>query len=173
MLRRALSGYPRKKIKIIRTVSLRLASCNACGWCDTRPECRIKDDFQKVSRDILAADAVVVASPIYFYGLPSSFKALIDRSQYMWARKYLLKKNPAPMRPAYTILVGGTKGKRLFEGSLLMLKYFYDVYNLEPSGELLVRNADEKLAVVSDRSALRLAASLIKKGRREKGDGIC
>ncbi|MDI6757137.1 MAG: flavodoxin family protein, partial [Endomicrobiia bacterium] len=122
LLRRALPGYPRGKVKIIRTAAMRLAPCEACGWCDTRGECRVKDDFQKVSRDILAADAVVVASPIYFYGLPSSFKALIDRSQCMWARKYLLKKNPAPTRPAYTILVGGTGGKRLFEGSLLTLK---------------------------------------------------
>ncbi|PKN01758.1 MAG: hypothetical protein CVU77_02120 [Elusimicrobia bacterium HGW-Elusimicrobia-1] len=162
LLRAAVGRFPSEKIKIIRTSSLKLSACEACGWCDTRGECRIKDDFQKVSGDILAARAVVVASPIYFYGLPSKFKALIDRSQCLWARKYLLGKQPAPLRPAYTILVGATKGAKLFDGALLTLKYFYDVYNLKSAGSALVRNADGKKAVAADKTAIRSAASLIK-----------
>jgi multimeric flavodoxin WrbA len=162
LLRRALRHFPSEKIKTIRAASLKLSACEACGWCDTRGKCRIKDDFQKTSAAILSARAVVVASPIYFYGLPSKFKALIDRSQCLWARKYILKKKPPPARPAYTILVGATKGAKLFDGALLTLKYFYDVYNLRPAGSVLVRNVDEKKAAAANKAALRAAARLIK-----------
>ena len=40
---------------------------------------------------ILAADCIAVASPIYSMGITAELKSLIDRAQYLWARKFILK----------------------------------------------------------------------------------
>jgi len=55
-----------------------------------------------------AADAVVIASPVYFAGVPSTLKAFYDRCQPYWVRRYLLKAAPRlPRRPGALLLVRG------------------------------------------------------------------
>ena len=51
---------------------------------------RADDDLQQVYGLIERADAIVLASPMYFEGLSSQAKALIDRGQLFWRRKYTL-----------------------------------------------------------------------------------
>ena len=43
------------------------------------------DDAEAVFAAIAAADVVLWTSPVYFYGLPAQAKALVDRSQRIWA----------------------------------------------------------------------------------------
>lgn len=161
LLREALKNFRKSDITIVRTCDLSVTFCHSCGYCEKKGFCKIKDDFQKVSSLLVKSDIVVVSSPIYFYGLPSHFKAIIDRSQSAWSKKYLLKKTPPKQRPVYTILVGGTKGKKLFVGSLLALKYFFDVFNLVNSGELLARGIDKKGEVLQHPEILLSAKKLI------------
>jgi len=53
--------------------------------------CIIQDDLTPVFEKIAAADVLAVASPIYSMGITAELKGLIDRSQYIWARKFILK----------------------------------------------------------------------------------
>jgi hypothetical protein len=73
---------------------------------------------------------------------------LIDRSQALWAKKYLLK-DPSlgkeeRKRKGFFISVGATKGPRVFEGAILTVKYFFDTFNAEYIGELAFRGVDGK-----------------------------
>ncbi len=54
--------------------------CIACEKChgDT-PECVFKDDMQELNPHLIEADAVVLVSPIYYYGMSAQIKAVIDR----------------------------------------------------------------------------------------------
>jgi NAD(P)H-dependent FMN reductase len=95
---------------------------------------------------MLAAPFVFFAAPIYFYHLPSRLKTLIDRSQWVYARK--MKNDPEvagrPKRPAYLALFAGrTEGEKLFEGSRLTMKYFLDSFNLELQPPLEFRGFDK------------------------------
>ena len=54
----------------------------------------ILDDMQKIYPKLLEADVIILASPIFFYGVTAWAKALVDRCQALWSRKYLLK-NPS------------------------------------------------------------------------------
>ncbi len=161
LLKEAVKKFKKSSIKIVRTSSLNISHCQSCGFCEKKGFCKINDDFQKISLLLAKSDIVVVASPVYFYGLPSHFKSLIDRAQSFWAKKYILKKTDSTIRPVYTILVGGSRGEKLFLGSRLTLKYFYDVFNLENSGELLVRGADKKGDVKKCPNYMRQARRLI------------
>ncbi|WP_235185416.1 flavodoxin family protein [Desulfonatronum thiodismutans] len=110
--------------------------CLGCIRCeqDPRGECFLtaRDQSSPLFQALLAAPMLFIAAPIYFYHLPSQFKAWIDRSQSYYLRwergDPLLKKLPS--RPAVVNLVAGRRqGERLFEGALLTLKYFLTTFN--------------------------------------------
>ncbi|MCM2465199.1 flavodoxin family protein [Methanoculleus oceani] len=67
------------------------ASCRGCNACHKTGVCVIKDDLTEVFEKIAAADVLVVASPIYSMGITAEAKGLIDRAQYLWARKFIKK----------------------------------------------------------------------------------
>lgn len=54
--------------------------CHACATCyKTGKPCSFDDDFNKVAPSILEADVLVFAMPVYWYGIPSQIKAVIDK----------------------------------------------------------------------------------------------
>ena len=67
------------------------AACRGCNACHKTGECVVKDDAPGLYDKILAADIVAVASPIYSMGITAQLKGFIDRAQYLWARKFILK----------------------------------------------------------------------------------
>ncbi|MEK6528146.1 MAG: flavodoxin family protein, partial [Nitrospirota bacterium] len=92
---------------------------------------------------------------------PAQAKALIDRSQSLWARKYILKKKedavPGKKRLGFFISVGGTKGEHLFDGAIKTVKYFFDAINVEYAGELLFRQIGVKGEIEKHSEALKQA----------------
>ena len=90
------------------------------------------------------ADIIVAASPIFFYNVTAQLKALIDRCQTLWARKYMLKlKDPGHgVRRGFLLGVGATRGKQLFDGMHLTAKYFFDAVAAEYSGSLTYRGVE-------------------------------
>jgi len=97
-----------------------LSGCRECGACEKDGICVVKDDMQQVYPLFEDANVILLASPIFFYGLTAQAKALVDRSQAMWSRRMLNKpreqwKNYENGK-GYLIAVGATKGENLFEG---------------------------------------------------------
>ena len=90
------------------------------------------------------ADVVVAASPVFFYNFTAQLKALIDRSQTLWARKYRLKlKDPGyKTRKGFLLSVGATRGANLFEGLKLTASYFFDAIDAEFEGSLTYRDIE-------------------------------
>jgi NAD(P)H-dependent FMN reductase len=59
---------------------LNLKYCTGCLRCNVLRRCALSgDDWQALSEKILAADALVFASPVYFHHLTSPLKKIIDR----------------------------------------------------------------------------------------------
>jgi protein-tyrosine-phosphatase len=84
------------------------------------------------------ADVVVPASPVFFYNVTAQLKALIDRSQTLWARNYRLKLTDPKrkMRQGFMLSQAATKGKNLFLGVDLTAKYFFDALGARYAGSL-------------------------------------
>ncbi len=53
--------------------------CVACNKCGMNGQCVFKDDFEFVKANIIDADAVVFATPMYYFGISAQIKAVIDR----------------------------------------------------------------------------------------------
>jgi multimeric flavodoxin WrbA len=66
-------------------------ACQGCNACHKTGNCIVKDDAPALYDKILAADGIAVASPIYSMGITAQLKGFIDRGQYLWARKLMLK----------------------------------------------------------------------------------
>ena len=129
---------------------LRISGCVECGGCDETGECVVRDDMDLVYPLLDRADAVVVASPVFFYGVPGQLKLLIDRTQACYMRREIQKVNgnrPAS-RPGFLLSAGATRGKRLFECPALTVKNFYDALGIEYTGELVFREIDDKGAIL-------------------------
>ena len=52
--------------------------CVACNKCGMNGQCVFKDDFEFVRNNIVDADVVVFASPMYYFGISAQIKAVID-----------------------------------------------------------------------------------------------
>ena len=123
-----------------------ISPCIACGGCDKTGECIVKDGMFDLYGKIDRADLIFLVSPTYFYGLSAQLKGFIDRIQCRWSRKYLLKTpyRKEEDRRGYLICTAATHGKKLFDGSVLVAKSFYDAIDVRYGGELLIRGVDQR-----------------------------
>ncbi|UCE52033.1 MAG: flavodoxin family protein [Desulfobacterales bacterium] len=125
---------------------LKMSPCLEIYGCKEAGECAIKDDFQTVRDKILAAPGLMLASPVFFYTVSAHTKILMDRFQSLWVKKYWVDKTPNDQkmikRKGLFIAVGATKGRKLFDGSLLTIRYFFDVLDTELWKALLYRRLD-------------------------------
>ena len=53
--------------------------CIACNKCGMNGKCVFKDDFEFIRDNIVDADAVIFATPMYYFGISAQIKAVIDR----------------------------------------------------------------------------------------------
>jgi multimeric flavodoxin WrbA len=54
--------------------------CMGCGTCQKTKKCCQNDDMAEVLEKIVAADVIVMATPVYFYTMDGQMKTLIDRT---------------------------------------------------------------------------------------------
>ena len=147
LLEEALKGAKSQGAEVEKIVvdKLEIAPCKEYLGCFKDGNCVIRDDMDDIYPKLLGADVVIIASPMFFYGVSSQAKALIDRCQALWARKHILKQSlPNGGRKGAFIAVGATKGKRLFEGAILTVKYFFEAIGVEYADELLIRGVDAR-----------------------------
>ena len=148
------------KVKTIILNNLKVTPCQHCDACLEAGNCRMQDDMQMVYRELEAADRIVLASPIQFMTLTAQMKAMIDRCQALWARKYVLKIPPLESsreRKGLFISVGALKIPNLFEPALVTVKTLFRVLNITYGGELLFPGVDEKGAIAKHPDALKQA----------------
>ncbi|MBQ6533589.1 MAG: flavodoxin family protein [Opitutales bacterium] len=76
------SGHQTEKIFVC---SKKIAPCKGCYFCQKhKNQCAIGDDMPEILDKIQSADAVVMATPVYFYSIGAQLKALIDRCVARW-----------------------------------------------------------------------------------------
>jgi len=134
-----------------------IAPCKELTVCEKTGFCPIQDDMDPEIYGLLRkADFIVIASPVFFYGVTAQLKALIDRCQTLWARKHLLKLNDPGhrIRRGFLLAVGATGGKQLFEGLNLTAKYFFDGVAAHYVGSLTYRHI-EKRGQIADHPTLQ------------------
>ena len=132
-----------------RLADLDIHPCLGCGGCEKKGNCVIDDDMQLLYPRIVDADTIIIASPIYFYGLTAQTKAFVDRCQALWSRKYILKQQTSAnrQRKGYLISVAATRGKQVFTGAELCARYVFDAMDVLYDGGLFYPGVDSRGAI--------------------------
>jgi len=148
LLKRSAQGATESgaQIEEIFLRDLKISPCLELYGCKKTGRCVINDDFQNVYDKILSSHGIILASPIFFYMVSAHTKILMDRCQSLWVKKYWLKnmpiENKSNTKKALFISVGATRGKRLFDGVLLGVRYFFDAIDVELWKSILYRGLD-------------------------------
>jgi multimeric flavodoxin WrbA/protein-tyrosine-phosphatase len=123
----------------IHVPDLSIHPCIGCGLCERKGFCHFDDDMPNLIYPLLRmSDVVIIASPVYFYSVPAELKALIDRTQTLWSRKFKLRLNDPGERSrrGFLLSVGATRGGDLFDGIRLTMKYFLQSIAATNAGDL-------------------------------------
>lgn len=163
-LKGASSAIPDIRIQKIFIRDLKITPCQEYNGCLKTGNCVIQDEMNTLYEQLLKANAVVLAAPVFFYNVPAQVKIVIDRCQALWARKYILKQMPKNSgRKGFFISAGGTKGENLFTGTILTVRYFFKAINVDYAGELVYNKVDTKGAIKEHPTALNDAFEAGKK----------
>ena len=162
------------EVKRVVVAEEEIGPCLGCRHCEKEGRCKIADGMERIYSLLRRADLVVLATPVFFYGPPAQVKALIDRSQVLWARRYVKKlQDPkSPWRKGVLLAVGATKGRNLFSGLELTAKYFFDAVGASFWGTLGFRKVEKPGDIALHPTALddarELARELIEPLNRRK-----
>ena len=126
-------------VEVISVADYKVNPCIGCNTCFDREghECFQKDDMTKVYEKLKMADVLVIASPVYFYGVSAQLKALIDRLHTPMRNEFKLKK-------LALILVGAAALPELFDSIKVQYWLVLNYFKLEDAGTVFVRGAKDK-----------------------------
>ncbi len=178
LLERAVAGARAEgaEVELINAARMHIRPCEEIYQCERDGTCPLRDDMQALYPKLLEADGIILASPVFFYGLTAQAKALIDRCQALWMRKHVLKWPPVNPHPrlGLFISVGATRGENLFLGPILTAKYFFEAIGVKYALELLVRRVDAKGAILEHPEYLdraeELGRELVRSIREARGE---
>ena len=69
--------------ELISLAGLDIKPCNACMVCKKEESCPIDDDLWPIYIKMKEADAIILASPVYFGSATALMKALMERAGYI------------------------------------------------------------------------------------------
>ena len=131
--------------------------CQDCGGCQDTGVCVWKDDMTLITAAIRESDRLILASPVFFFGVSAQAKAMIDRCQAFWCEKYLLKR-PIPEGPhkrkGLLLLVGGMKKEIGIECGNATATAFFRTVSVPEHETVSFLGIDEKGAVCDHETAL-------------------
>ena len=93
-------------VTVYHTARRTIAGCTDCKYCFGHSgECRIRDDMQEIYTALRQPGLLILASPVYWYGLTGQLKAAMDRL-FAGAR------NPFPITGIGLLLTAGSSDPR-------------------------------------------------------------
>jgi len=163
LLDKALDGAKAKGARTEKIIlnNLKFSPCQECENIKDDGSCIIDDDMQSIYKRIDEADAIILASPIFFGSLSAQMKTMIDRFQCLWRAKYVLKNIPCQKsKKGAFISVEGSERKDFFDNAKSIVKNLFATIGAEYKEELFCSGINEKAAVLKHPNILKKAFEL-------------
>jgi multimeric flavodoxin WrbA len=120
------------QVEVLRPSEMQFSPCLHCGGCATTGVCVLHDEMEPVYGLIERLDGMILASPVYFANVTAQVKALIDRAQALWARKYLLHQPlsaDGKPRPVLFLSALGSDARSHITSTRATVKAFIDSFD--------------------------------------------
>ena len=102
-------------VKKIRLAEKSISPCAACDGCQSDAVCVKRDDMADILEDVISADVIILATPVYFYSMSAQMKIFIDRCfarfrEIKGKDFYLIVTSAAPQHEAAEETIAGLRG---------------------------------------------------------------
>jgi multimeric flavodoxin WrbA len=145
---------PEVSIEKVALDEANINPCKGCNACEKLNKCIQRDGMDIYHDKIIAADIILLSSPIYCMGIASQPKALIDRAQVFRSRKYVLKLPIVPperkgKRLGAFLATAGQNWSYVFDVAVPSVKCFFHVIDIKDAdiSYLMINGVDEKGAI--------------------------
>ncbi|MEG1312290.1 MAG: flavodoxin family protein [Romboutsia sp.] len=133
--------------KIFNIYDMNIEYCTACGFCDKKGYCKFKDDMTPMYDMFDKAKGVIVISPVHFDCVSAKIKTVVDRTQAIYASKYILNNSMIDRdkkRIGMYIAVGGsTSYPSQFMGGQIVMDFFFKSINNKLLYKLHINSTDK------------------------------
>ncbi len=112
------------ELEVIHLADLDIEYCTGCAFCMEKGKCWIDDDHRRVTEKLVAAQGVILASPVYFLNVSGQMKTFLDRS-------LALGHKPRPgWKPGLAISVSAGLGETDVAGYLAFLLRTFGAFSV-------------------------------------------
>ena len=141
---------------------LAIRPCQACATPAANGTCVFNDDMQRVYAAIDSADAVILASPVYFGSVSAQAKLMIDRYQCRWQLQHQQPKATPLRRGAFFCVQAGTRDD-FFANSRAVVKNWFATINTEYAAELMCPGFEAAGSIAQSPQMLEQARQIARK----------
>jgi multimeric flavodoxin WrbA len=123
-----------KSVVVFRVADMDIHGCMGCGHCmNEGNDCVQKDDMAQILGAIMKADALVFATPVYFFSATGQMKLAIDRI-------YALLRKKMPVKRAALLMTCGAKLGDAGEGIVSMYNRILQFNGWDNAGVIMAPN---------------------------------
>lgn len=108
------------EVEKVRIADLDIGYCRGCYACRKLGRCAFNDDAAQVLEKMMAADVIVLASPVYYYSISAQLKALFDRTVAIYPK--------LTDKTYYYLFTMADTDRTKFAGSIAAMRGFLDCY---------------------------------------------
>ncbi len=134
------------QVKIFDLAKLKINPCTACDYCRNNDNCCQNDDMQQIYQALEQSEALVLATPLYYFGFSAQLKLAIDR---LYAKPHF---------------------KRDREGANAKLKYLGLICTAANQDEFITDSIIGHYGLICDYLALDNLGEIIAIGLAEQGE---
>ncbi len=134
-------------VEVLSVADYQVNPCTGCNSCFHREEgqCFQKDDMPRIYEQLANADVLILASPVYFYGISAQLKAVIDRL-------HTPKRNHFPIKKMGLLLVGADTLPELFDSILMQYRLSLKYFKLQDLGKVLGRGVKDRGDIIGNKA---------------------
>lgn len=138
-------------VQIIDVCDYNVNPCIGCNSCFSREgnKCFRDDGMQEIYIKMANADMLVIASPVYFYGISAQLKNIIDRCHTPLRKSFNIKS-------LALLLVAGSSKPFVFDSIIKQYELILDYFHFEDKGRVLVGGVNDK-GTIAQREELQQA----------------
>lgn len=142
------------EVEILSVSDYKVEPCIGCDYCFSNEahKCFRQDEMQRIYDKLYDAEIIVIASPVYFYGISAQLKAIVDRLHNPIRNKFKTKK-------LGLLLVAASGLPNVFDSIISQYEMTLDFFGLEDIGRICVGNV-RNIGDIKGNEALEAAYNL-------------
>jgi len=142
-----------KNVTMFWVADMKIGGCKGCRHCfKEKGICAQKDDMPPVLEALKTADAIVFASPVYYFDMSAQLKLAIDRM-------YALLSVGTPIKKAAFLMTCGDDSEKVAEGAVVTYNNICAYSKWEDAG-VIIATGLSKPGKIEGRAELEKAKQL-------------